>query len=528
MLTFVERRPRPQISSDTMTSLIIHGHFYQPPRENPWTGEVDAEPSAQPFHDWNDRIAAECYAANAAASLGSLVANNYEKISFNFGPTLLSWLEDHHPKTYELILRADRSSAHERAGHGNAIAQAYGHAILPLCNARDRLTQILWGLDDFRHRFKREPESLWLPETAADDQTLSLLIEARLRYVILAPGQAERYRPLDTTEWHSTVDGGIDVSRGYKYFHRDGSGRSIAIFFYDGQLARSIAFEKALASSTVLVKMFQDSARAVGRSGGLVNVAVDGETFGHHFKFGDLCLAHTLEVVAPAAGFQITNYGHYLDRFPPEAEVEINHGPLGEGSSWSCAHGVSRWSRDCGCHTGGGAGWDQKWRGPLREALNFLRDAAAREFEAAGSELFRDVWEARNSYVRLMLSKGSARQIFFHHQAKRALSPREESRALLLLEMQRASLLMFTSCGWFFSDISGLEPMQVLKYASRVIDLMNELGLPSARQGFLEILSAAKSNRLELGSGADIYRTIVERANPSFDSEVEELAGERR
>jgi len=509
-----------------MNPLIIHGHFYQPPRENPWTGVVDPEPSAEPFHDWNERIAAECYAANAAARVGTLVVNNYEKINFNFGPTLLSWLEEHHPENYQLILKADRLSVRERSGHGNAIAQAYGHAILPLCNPRDRLTQVLWGIADFRHRFKREPASLWLPETACNDATLSLLIEERLKYVILAPGQAERYRPLNTTEWRSTADGGIDVSRAYRYFHRDGSGRSIAIFFYDGQLARSIAFEKALVSSAALVKMFQDAARGIGRGGELVNIAVDGETFGHHFKFGDLCLAHALEVEAPQAGFELTNYGQYLERYPPEFEIEINHGPEGEGSSWSCVHGVSRWLRDCGCHTGGGPGWNQQWRGPLRAALNFLRDEAAREFERAGSELFHDVWGARNCYIQVILSKASMRPDFFHFQAKRALSPREENRALTLLEMQRAALLMFTSCGWFFSDISGLEPIQVLKYACRVIDLMNDLGLPSPRRRFLEILSEAKSNRSDLGNGADIYRTLVEPLRPSLRSETEEMASE--
>ena len=272
--------------------------------------------------------------------------------------------------------------------------------------------------------------------------------------------------------------------------------------------------------------MFREAARSTGRVGALVNVAVDGETFGHHFKFGDLCLAHALEVEAPQAGFEITNYGEYLERFPPEFEVEINHGQEGEGSSWSCAHGVSRWIRDCGCHTGGGPGWDQQWRGPLRAALNFLRDEAAREFERAGSELFQDVWEARNCYIQVILSKGLSRPSFLHSQATRTLSPREEKRAMTLLEMQRAALLMFTSCGWFFSDISGLEPIQVLKYAGRVIDLMNDLMLPSPRGRFLEILSGAKSNRPELGNGADIYRTLVEPLRSSLRSEPQEMAGE--
>ncbi|HWN11338.1 MAG TPA: DUF3536 domain-containing protein [Pyrinomonadaceae bacterium] len=509
-----------------MKQLIIHGHFYQPPRENPWTGVVEAEPSAQPFHHWNDRITAECYAANAAARVGSEVANNYAKISFNFGPTLLSWMEDHHPEVYKLMLEADRRSLRERTGHGNAIAQAFGHAILPLCNPRDRLTQIRWGIADFRYRFRREPESLWLPETACNDETLSLLIEEGLRYVILAPGQAERYRRLNANEWVSVTDKAIDVSKAYCYFYRDGSGRSITIFFYDGPLARAIAFEKALASSTVLVEMFQRSAEVAARTGPLLNIAVDGETFGHHFKFGDLCLAHTLEVEAPQAGFELTNYGQYLDRFPAEFEVEINHGSLGEGSSWSCVHGVSRWIRDCGCHTGGGPGWNQKWRGPLRDALNFLRDEAALEFERMGSDIFHDVWEARNSYIRLILDKGKSHELFFQQCAKTALAPAEERRALTLLEMQRAALLMFTSCGWFFSDISGLEPLQVLKYACRVIDLMDNLELPSPRRRFLEILSEAKSNRSELGNGADIYLAQVEPTNPSFRTGVEEMSGE--
>ncbi|MBC8029883.1 MAG: DUF3536 domain-containing protein [Pyrinomonadaceae bacterium] len=509
-----------------MNQLIIHGHFYQPPRENPWTGVVEAEPSALPFHDWNERITAECYAANAHARVHSAQVNNYAKISFNFGPTLLSWMEAQHPETYELIREADRKSVRERGGHGNAIAQAYGHAILPLCNERDRLTQVLWGVADFRYRFGREPESLWLPETGCDDATLSVLIEQGLRYVILAPSQAERCRSLGGEAWHSVADGSIDVSRAYRYFHRDGSERSIAIFFYDGPLAQAIAFEKALGSSEALVQMFKHASEGPGRTGPLINIAIDGETYGHHFKFGDLCLAHAVEVEAPRAGFQLTNYGEYLDRYPPEFEVEIKKGADGEGTACSCAHGVSRWIRDCGCHTGGDSGWNQKWRGPLREALNFLRDEAAREFERAGSALFLDVWDARNAYVQLLLNRGEARDEFLSRHGKDRLSPDEKVRSVTLLEMQRAAILMFTSCGWFFNDISGIEPIQVLKYACRVIELMDQLRMPSPRERFLEILAEAKSNRRELGNGADIYRRLVEPTNPDFLARAEELAGE--
>ncbi len=459
-----------------MTGLIIHGHFYQPPRENPWTDEIDPEPSAAPFHDWNERIHAECYAPNI---------NNYPHISFNFGPTLLSWLESHHRDTYLKILGADRVSAAKRGGHGNAIAQAYGHAILPLCNERDRVTQVVWGLADFRFRFGREAEALWLPETAANDAVLSLLIDQRMRYVILSPDQA-----LDQAKVK------IDTSVPYVFRHVDGSGRSLAVFFYNGPLARAIAFEKALTSSRGLVDRFIRAAQP----GALVNVATDGETYGHHFKFGDLCLTHALEVEAKQAGFWITNYGEYLDHHPPELEVEIDNGPEGEGSSWSCAHGVGRWSRNCGCQTGGEPGWGQSWRGPLRVALNFLRDDAAAKFE--NTDLLRDPWAARNDYIDVILDPQRAREGFLSRHASGRF---DELRVWKLLEMQRSALLMFTSCGWFFSDLAGIETMQVMRYAARVIDLQNQLGFDPPEKRFLELMAEATSNNPEKGTGADIF-----------------------
>ena len=460
-----------------MTALVIHGHFYQPPRENPWTGEVETEPNAAPYHDWNERIHDECYAPNA---------NNYANLSFNFGPTLLSWLESHHPDTYQIILEADKESAARRSGHGNAIAQAYGHAILPLCNERDRLTQIVWGLADFRFRFGREAEALWLPETAANNDILSLLIEQGLRYVILSPDQAK---------------GKIDTSKPYLFRHPDGSARSLAVFFYNGPLARAIAFEKALTSSKGLVEHFIRAAQF----GDLVHVATDGETFGHHFKFGDLCLAHALEVEAKEVGFWITNYGEYLDRHSPELEVEIDNGPDGEGSSWSCVHGVGRWTRDCGCHTGGEPGWNQSWRGPLRAALNFLRDDTATKFESVGSELLRDPWAVRNDYIDVMLDPHHAREGFLTRHAVRPLGDLEASRVRKLLEMQRSALLMFTSCGWFFSDLAGIETILVMRYAARVMDLQIQLGLEPPQKRFLEMMDEATSNQPEMGNGADIF-----------------------
>ena len=466
-----------------MTALIIHGHFYQPPRENPWTGEVEPEPSAAPYHDWNERIHAECYAANV---------NNYKNISFNFGPTLLSWLEPHHPDTYLRILSADKESAAQRRGHGNAIAQAYGHAILPLCNERDRLTQVLWGLADFRYRFGREAEALWLPETAANDDVLALLIEQGMRYVILSPNQAKSM---------------VDSTKPYFFRHPNGSGRSLAVFFYNRSLAQAIAFGNALTSSRGLVERFVE----VARWGDLVNVATDGETYGHHFKFGDLCLAHALDIDAKQAGFWITNYGEYLDRRPPEMEIEIDNGPEGEGSSWSCAHGVGRWMRNCGCHTDSEPGWNQAWRGPLREALNFLRDDAAVKFESLGGDLLHDPWAARNDYIAVILDERRARSEFLMRHARRALSVSEEERVFLLMEMQRSALLMFTSCGWFFSDLAGIETIQVMRYAARVIDLQEQLGPEPQRKRFLELMAEARSNRPEKGNGAEIFSRLEPR-----------------
>ena len=468
-----------------MKALIVHGHFYQPPRENPWTGEVELQLTAAPYHDWNERIHDECYAPNAAVG-------NYGRISFNFGPTLLSWLEEHHPETYQHILAADRESVAQRDGHGNAIAQAYGHAILPLCNERDRLTQVVWGVADFRFRFGREPEALWLPETAANDATLALLIEQGLRYVILAPEQAKSAK--------------VDTTRPYRFEHPDKSGRSIAVFFYDGSLARAIAFEKALTSSRGLVEQFL----RVAQRGDLVNVATDGETYGHHFKFGDLGLAHALGVEAKKAGFWITNYGEYLDRHPPELTVEIENGAEGEGSSWSCAHGVSRWTRDCGCHTGGEAGWNQAWRDPLRVALNFLRDDAAVKFASSAGELLRDPWAARNDYISVLLDPVNARAGFLVKHAIRPLDQARQERVFQLLEMQRSALLMFTSCGWFFSDLAGIETIQVLRYAARLLDLQHQLRFDVPRKQFLELLALAKSNRPEKGNGAEIFTHFVE------------------
>jgi alpha-amylase/alpha-mannosidase (GH57 family) len=495
------------------TALVIHGHFYQPPRENPWTGIIDDQPSAQPFPNWNDRVYYECYRPNAFARVFDLksgriesIINNYESINFNFGPTLLSWIEKYHPGTYQRIVEADKKSLKKNGGHGNAIAQAYNHTILPLCNDADRITQVKWGVADFKHRFKRDPESLWLPETACHDVTMSVLIEEGLKYVILSPDQAERVRPLSGGDWTSMSDGRIDPGMPYRYFHRDGSKRFIDVFFYDMGIARGIAFEGSLISSQTLI----DRIARARKGEGIVQTATDGESYGHHTKFGDRSLAYALEVEAAQGGYWVTNYGAYLEKHPPTWEVEIKAGPDGNGTSWSCAHGVGRWYKDCGCHTGGKEGWNQAWRGPLRRAFDFVRDTVARHFEEERGKLFKDPWAARNEYINLLLSPKASRQKFLEKHAGRPLDELEQVRALTQLEVQNNAMLMYTSCGWFFNEISGIETVQVLKYAARIFDLLETMGYPSLEKTFLDILAEARSNIPEYGSGADVYRRFAE------------------
>ncbi|PYS98863.1 MAG: glycoside hydrolase, partial [Acidobacteria bacterium] len=422
------------------------------------------------------------------------------------------WLERNTPETYARIIEADRASARRNHGHGNAIAQGYHHAILPLCNERDRRTQVRWGFADFRLRFGREPESLWLPETACDDATLETLIEEGLKYVVLSPTQAERVRPVGTgeDEWRAVNACDVDTTVPYLYFHRDGSRRSLAVFFYDSEIARAVAFEGLLASSHALVGA---CVRAAARPGAkIVNVATDGESYGHHFRFGDRCIAYALEAEAERVGLRVTNYGAFLSENEPAFEVQIKQGPDGAGTAWSCTHGLGRWTRDCGCHASASEGWNQRWRTPLRAALNFLRDDLAPKFDAAGGALLREPWDARDDYVELLADRAASREEFLRRHATHKLSREEEARALTLLEAQRTALAMYASCGWFFNDISGIETLQTLRHAGRLIELMGESRLDPPVARFLEIISEAKSNVAEKGSGADIFLRTVEHS----------------
>lgn len=488
--------------------LVVHGHFYQPPRENPWLGVVERQDSAHPFHDWNERIAAECYTPNAFARIlddgGRIVriVNNYELMSFNFGPTLFSWLEDHAPDTYARILDADRRSVAAR-GHGNAIAQGYNHAILPLCNERDRRTQIRWGLRDFERRFGRRADALWLPETAISTAVAEALVDEGVRFAILSPHQAEAAR--DGGDWFDVSSGSIDPTQPYR-LELDG-GRHLDLFFYDGPISSAIGFEGLLSSAARYVdRLAQAIVPDRGRDQ-LIHVATDGESYGHHTRFGERTLAYALHVEAPRRGFTVTNYAAYLAAHPPTATVRLKPGPNGEGTAWSCAHGVGRWLRDCGC-SAGTPGFSQSWRAPLRRALDLVRDRAAELYAREAPPLLGDAWAARDDYVQA-LDGDAAQARFLDAHATHALDAGERLRALRLCEMQRYTQLMYTSCGWFFDEISGLEGAQILRYANRALELYEILSGESLEAQFLDILAEAKSNLPRFGDGAAIYRQLV-------------------
>jgi alpha-amylase/alpha-mannosidase (GH57 family) len=514
--------------------ICLHGHFYQPPRENPWLEAIELQESAQPYHDWNERITDECYATNAASRILDdeekivEIVNNYAEMSYNFGATLLAWLETHHPLVYEAILQADRQSIERFSGHGSALAQGYNHMIMPLANARDRRTQVIWGIRDFEKRFGRPPEGMWLPETAVDIDTLEALTEQGITFTILAPHQAERVRPLaeldadETTPpdsaqgtdrpadgWLDVSDASIDPKRAY--LQKLPSGREISLFFYDGPISRGIAFEQLLDQGDQLAERLLGAFDDAGDGVQLVHIATDGETYGHHHRHGDMALAYALRRLERDETVHLTNYGEFLDKHPPTWQVDIK-----EETSWSCAHGIGRWARDCGCQTGGRAEWTQEWRGPLRHSLDWLRDEVSQLYDAAAGELFEDPWATRNDYIDVIHDRSSAHvDRFLAEQAHHKLGAEETSRALALLELQRHAMLMFTSCGWFFSELSGIETVQVIQYAGRVVQLAHDLfGQGQVdrdiRTGFLNRLEKSESNLAKHRNGRVIYEIFVE------------------
>ncbi len=491
--------------------LCIHGHFYQPPRENPWLEAIELQDSAAPYHDWNERVTAQCYAPNSAARIldaeGRIakIVSNYAGISFNFGPTLLSWMKDAAPETYQAILEADRASLQRFSGHGSALAQCYNHMIMPLANARDKLTQIVWGIEDFRFRFGRDPEGMWLPETAVDVETLDLMARHGIKFTVLAPSQAKTADGVDVSGQR------IDPARVYR--QKLPSGRAIGLFFYDGPISRAVAFERLLNDGGRFAERLLDAFSDQRAGPQLAHIATDGETYGHHHPFGDMALAYALEHIESKGLAKVTNYGEFLEKYPAVHDVEIL-----ENTAWSCVHGVGRWNSNCGCNSGAHGEWNQAWRAPLREALDWLRDEIAPRYEKMARRFFKDPWAARNNYIHVILDRSPESRERFAAANFRRKNVKAADRAIVwkLLEMQRHAMLMYTSCGWFFDELSGIETVQVIQYAARAVQLAEEL-FPDAEgrfeRGFLEKLAAAKSNLPEHADGAAVYEKFVKPAS---------------
>ncbi|QCR22797.1 DUF3536 domain-containing protein [Pontibacter sp. SGAir0037] len=489
--------------------ICVHGHFYQPPRENPWLNEVEIQESAAPFHDWNERITDECYARNSASRILDAedaivdIVNNYSRISFNFGPTLLEWMEKKAPETYQAILEADKESQKLFSGHGSAIAQVYNHLIMPLANLRDKHTQVIWGIYDFKKRFGRDPEGMWLGETAADTETLEVLAEHGIKFTILSPYQANRYRKIGEKEWHDAVGANIDPRR--PYLCNLPSGKTIVLFFYDGPVSQGIAFEGLLNNGerlkSRLLSTFDNNDAPQ-----LMHIATDGETYGHHHRFGEMALSFALDRIEKEEQAKLTVYGEYIEKFPPTYEAYIT-----ENTSWSCAHGVERWRSDCGCNTGGNSGWNQAWRGPLRASFDWVRDELEGLYEEEMTKLGAKPWEARNTYIQVIMDRSKANvESFIKSQTNRALTAEEKSTFLRLLEMQYHTLLMYTSCGWFFDEVTGIETVQDIFYAARALQLAHDIsGGKDYETKFLALLEKARSNRPEQGTAADTYVKVI-------------------
>jgi alpha-amylase/alpha-mannosidase (GH57 family) len=491
--------------------ICIHGHFYQPPRENPWLNEVELQESAHPFHDWNERITEECYARNSASRIldgeGRIVdiMNNYAFMSFNFGPTLLEWMEKKAPDTYKAILDADKESMKRFSGHGSALAQSYNHMILPLAGTRDKHTQVCWGIYDFKKRFGRDPEGMWLGETAVNTETLEVMAEHGIKFTILSPYQAKRTRRIGEKDWRDATNARVDPRKAYVC--NLPSGRSIILFFYDGPVSQGVAFEKLLTSGEKFAGRLTSTFDPNDREPQLMHIATDGETYGHHHRYGEMALSYALHHMKKEQMAKLTIYGEFLEKYPPVHEAEII-----EDTSWSCYHGVERWRSNCGCNTGGNS-WHQEWRGPLRNAFDWLRDTLAPMFEREMEKLGADPWKTRDAYVELVMdrSEGTVKRFIKEHTG-RDLSRTEQSQFLRLLEMQYHCMLMYTSCGWFFDEVTGIETVQDIFYAARAIQLAHNVDGQDYETRFVELLEKAPSNVKEHGNAANTYRKFIKPA----------------
>ena len=491
--------------------VCIHAHFYQPPREDPWLESVLGDATAAPCHDWNECVYEQCYKPNMAARLldgsGHIVNinNNYRHISFNIGPTLHSWIAARAPLLAEGILKADRE-AHAALGAGGAIAQAYNHMIMPLSSGMDKRTQVRWGAADFMSRYGRKPEGMWLPETAVDTASLEALAAEGIKFTILAPHQCAFVRP-PGRDWIKTPGGdGLDVTR--PYFATLPSGRKITLIFYCGGIAQDIAFGGLLHNGDFFAESLLSKLPRDGEPR-MLTVATDGESYGHHHRFGEMALARAAQVLYNSADVTLTNIAAFLRSYPARWECRIS-----ERTSWSCAHGVERWRSNCGCHTGGEAWWDQSWRKPLRDALDHIRDAIDETYEHQLNPLCDSPWELRDDAIELYLDDLTGLSADDVRAKKRAFlaarcAAAADRRVMTLLEAQRMRMFMYTSCGWFFNDISGIETRQILAFAIRAIELTRAVSGVDLEPDFLNALRRARGNTDELRTGFDVVTKTV-------------------
>ncbi|RLD23475.1 MAG: glycoside hydrolase, partial [Bacteroidetes bacterium] len=467
---------------------------------NAWIEEIELQESAAPFHDWNERITHECYGPNAVARIlneeGKIenIVSNYARMSYNFGPTLLSWLEQRSPKIYQQIIDSDRESMIHYGGHGSAMAQVYNHIIMPLASRRDKETQVKWGIADFEKRFNRKPEGMWLAETAVDTETLEVLAENEIKFTVLAPYQAKRFRKQGDEKW---IDG-ADTKQAY--ICNLPSGKKINLFFYDGKHSQGVAFDGYLNNgkhfANELINAFDNR-----KENQLVHVATDGESYGHHHKNGEMALAYCMDQIEKNPDIQLTNYSQFLELVEVTHEVEIN-----EDTSWSCAHGIERWRSDCGCNTGGKSDWNQKWRSGLRDSLDWLNDEFSSIFENGMAAYSNDCWGLRIKYYEVFSDRSPQNiEQFFKKNFDKTLSDKDKTIIIRLLEMEKLSEYMFTSCAWFFSEISGIETLQVLQYANRGIQLAEELSDIKLDERFKDKLQLINSNITVYGTAKDIY-----------------------
>lgn len=472
---------------------------------------VHRQPSAAPFHDWNTRISDECYERLGGAGVrgpdGRLYAlvNLFGRISFNIGPTLALWLERNRPEVLEDATKGDQAAA-LRTGAGPAMMQAYGHPILPLCEPREKRLQIAWGRTDFMRRFERPPRGIWLPETAVDIETLEACADFGLEYTILAPEQVLQIRPLDKSgdphAWEDVSGGRVPTQRPLRV--RLPSGRDFTVFVFNGDISRGIAFGGVLHSGESLVGRLREGLDSIGQQPGMLLLAADGETFGHHQRGAEEALAEALVRCRMAGLAKICHPGELLDELPPTHEAR-----LATPSSWSCPHGVGRWFRDCGCHMADRPeGWSWEWRATLRQAVTSLRDRVFALIDRRGSEILDRPWHAAESYGEVLAAPRSTpalEGLLARHLPEGAEGARRQ-RAAMLLELLRQTLFSATSCGWFFDDIAGIEATQVLRHAARAAELAEKVFGINVEEDLITRLREAKANDPAFETGADVYR----------------------